>query len=317
MNTIYPKRLEVGDTVGIISPSGATFDSELFDIATESLTNLGFKVVFGKNARNHYGYLAGTDAERLEDLHTFFEDKAIKGIIAMRGGFGATRILDKIDFELITRNPKVLIGFSDITALLVSIYNHTGLVTFHSNTASSAWNSYTVDYFKKVIMNAESVYFENPTDKGDNLAQVNNRIRTIKSGKTEGTLIGGNLSVLATLVGSKHLKHWHGKILFLEEINEEIYRVDRLLSQLALAGIFEQVAGIIFGKFTNCEAGNNRFGSLTLEQVFQDYTHHLSIPIYSGAMIGHIPLKFTIPVGAKVQMDADKGTITMLNPAVL
>jgi muramoyltetrapeptide carboxypeptidase len=311
-------KLQKGDTVALVSPAGAIYETEAFQIAIESLENLGLVVQKGQNLGDRLGYLAGTDADRANDLHQAFANPNIKAIIAMRGGYGCGRLLDLLDYDLIAKNPKIVAGFSDVTALLLAIYAKTGLVTFHSPMGTSVWNDFTVSYFKQMLFENEmtttqnllnaKIILENPSQKGDNLTQTTDRITTIQAGQAEGIFLGGNLTVLVSLIGTPYLPNFENSILFLEEVNEEIYRIDRLFCQLKLAGILSKIKGIVLGKFTNCGHGN-RFSSLTLEEVFAHYLSPLQIPAFSGTMIGHINNKFTVPVGQNVKIDAEKGNL--------
>ncbi len=313
---IRPKALKEGDTIGIVSPSSAIFETEPYEIAKESFEALGLKVKFGEFAKSRYGHLAGTDKERAEEFNAMFRNPEIDAIIALRGGSGAARILDKINYDLITKNPKIFIGYSDITALHSAIYQKTGLTTFHGPIAVSTWNSFSTKYLKELLFEKKAVFYENPKDKGDELTQTKNRIRTITPGKTSGELLGGNLSVLTGIMGSPYFpENWQGKILYLEDVGEQIYAVDRMMSQLYLGGVFEQISGFIFGKCTNCKPGSG-YGSLSLEEVIDYYIKPLGIPAYSGAMIGHVDNNAMLPNGIKAEIDADTGTIQLQNPAV-
>lgn len=314
---IKPSRLQAGDTIGIISPASAIFESEPYDIARESFEAMGLKVRFGKFAKERYGHLAGTDQERAEELMEMFRDEEIKGIIALRGGSGSARLLDKLDYNLIRSNPKVFIGYSDITALHLAIYEKTGLVTFHGPVAVSTWNSFSYSHLRDLLFNAETLTYKNPSEKGDELAQTKNRIRTITPGTARGELLGGNLSVLTSIMGSEYFpKNWKNKILYLEEVGEKIYAVDRMMSQLKLGGVLDQISGFVFGKCTSCEPGGSGYGSLTMEEVIDHYIKPLGIPAFSGAMIGHIDDNITVPNGITAEMDAKKGTLQLINPAV-
>ena len=313
---LMPNRLKEGDTIGIISPSSAIFETEPYEIAVETFEAMGLKVKLGKYVSNRYGHLAGTDDERAQELNDMFKDPEVNAIIALRGGSGAARILDKIDYEAISKNPKIFIGYSDITALHLAIYAKTGLVTFHGPLAVSTWNKFSYSYFKKILFDGETVLMKNPTVIGDNLTQVSNRIRTIYPGKASGVLMGGNLSVLTGIMGSDYLPDWENKIIYLEDVGEKIYAVDRMMSQLKLGGVLDKISGFVFGKCTECDPGGNGYGSLTLEEVIDYYIKPLKIPAYSGAMFGHIKDNFTIPNGIEAEIDAEKGTIQMLTPAV-
>ncbi|QYA25467.1 LD-carboxypeptidase [Gramella sp. MT6] len=314
---IIPEALQEGDTIGIVSPASAIFESEPYEIAKESFEAMGLKVKFGQNTRNRYGHLAGTDEERAEEFNDMFRDDSIKAVIALRGGSGAARILDKLDYEAIKKNPKIFIGYSDITALHMAIYAKTGLVTFHGPVAVSTWNSFSADYLKRLLFDKEAIKYENPVNKGDELVQTKNRIRTIHEGTTKGQLLGGNLSVLTGIMGSEYFPtDWKGKILYLEDVGEKIYAVDRMMTQLYLAGVFNEISGFVFGKCTDCDPGGSGYGSLTMEEVIDHFIKPLNIPAYSGAMIGHIDDNVTIPNGIEAEMDANAGTIQLLNPAV-
>lgn len=314
---IIPEGLKEGDTIGIVSPAGAIFESEPYEIARESFEALGLQVKFGEFTKSRYGHLAGTDEERASELMQMFADPEIKAIIALRGGSGAARILDKLDYGIIKKNPKIFMGYSDITALHLAIHKKTGLVTFHGPVAVSTWNSFSTKYFKSLFFEREAVEYSNPTDKGDELTQTSNRIRTITPGTAKGRLLGGNLSVLTGIMGTPYFpEDWKGKILYIEEIGEKIYAVDRMMTQLQLGGVLEQISGFVFGKCNDCEPGGNGYGSLTLEEVIDHYLKPLNIPAFSGAMIGHIANNATIPNGIEAEMDADMGTIKLLRPAV-
>lgn len=314
--SVLPQRLSEGDTIGIVSPSSAIFETEPYQIAVETFQAMGLKVKLGKFVNNRYGHLAGTDEERAQELNDMFLDNEIDAIIALRGGSGAARILDKINYQAIAANPKIFIGYSDITALHLAIYEKTGLVTFHAPLAISTWNEFSYSIFRRILFEGEKVLFKNPIEKGDNLTVIKNRIRTIQMGKATGELLGGNLSVLTGIMGSEYFpSQWENKILYLEDVGEQIYAVDRMMSQLKLSGILNQIDGFVFGKCTDCKPGSG-FGSFTLEEVIDHYIKPLNIPAFSGAMIGHIDDNFTIPNGVKVEIDSTEGTIQMLNPAV-
>ena len=302
--------------MALINPAGATAHRVEVEIVTESLEALGLKVKRSEHMMDRYGYLAGTDAERAADVNAQFADADVAGVVAVRGGWGCARILPLLDFEMIGRNPKILVGYSDVTALLLGVHAQTGMVTFHGPVGLGPWNHFTVDYFKRILFEGEAVRYSNPTVVGDNLTQVSDRVQTIFPGKARGPLLGGNLTVLSAIVGSRYLPDWDGAILFLEDINEYIYRIDRMLTQLKLAGILDRIAGLVFGQCTDCDPGDG-FGSLTLEQVFDDHIKPLGVPAYQGAMIGHMREKFTLPEGIPAEIDADRGTIALLDSPVL
>lgn len=318
LQTNIPPRLKPGDTIGIVSPAGAIYETEPYEIAVESMQALGLKVKLGEHVKNRYGHLAGTDQQRAHEFNEMWRDPEVNGIICLRGGSGAARILPMIDYKAIEENPKVFIGYSDITALHLAIYRNTGLVTFHGPLATSTWNSFAVEYLQDVVFKGLPVKYENPADKGGLLTQTKNRIRVIHPGIVTGEILGGNLSVLTGIMGTPFFpENWKGKILYLEDVGEKIYAVDRMFSQLMLGGVLEQISGFVFGKCTECEpAGSNGYGSLTLEEVIDHYIKPLEIPAYSGAMIGHINDNATIPNGIKAEINAQEGSIKLLHPAV-
>jgi muramoyltetrapeptide carboxypeptidase len=309
---LLPKTIQKGDKVGVISPSAATAERIQFQFAKESLEALGFEVVLGSHLQNRRGHLAGTDAERAEDLNNMFADKSIKAIVCIRGGSGAARILPLIDYKNIQQNPKPILGYSDITALHQAIHTLTGLITFHGPNGTGSWNSFNVKQFEKIFFERELVRFENEKVKGDDLIVKQNRIQTIRPGKASGKILGGNLTVLTALSGSPYLPDFKNAILFLEDIGEDPYKIDRMFSTLALNGTLGKIKGFIFGQCTDCNPSGG-YGSLTLDDLFDDYILPLNIPAYRGAMIGHIPKQFIIPVGANVEMDADAGSFKLID----
>ena len=315
--SVKPPRLKPGDTIGLFCPAAPAYSKETVQITIESLQALGFKTKLSPHFYDRYGYLAGRDADRAADFNTLFADPSVNAVLAMHGGWGCARILPLINYEQIRRTPKIILGYSDITALLLAVNAKTGLVTMHGPEGAATWNTFTVDWFRRVLMAGESTLLRNSTTLGDNLTQKADRVTTICPGTARGRLIGGNLTVLSHLVGTPYLPDWSGAILFLEDVHEDVYRMDRMFAQLKLAGILGQVAGVVFGKCTKCEPDSGGgYGSLTLEEILDEYIKPLNVPAYSGAMIGHIADKFTIPVGLTAEIDATKGTIQLLESAV-
>ena len=310
------RRLRPGDTIALISPSGAIYERAPYEIATESLQALGFKVREAPHLRARYGHLAGTDAERAADVNALFADPSVHGILAMTGGSGGNRILPLIDYAAIRRTPKFLGGYSDLTALINAVQVQTGLVTFHCPMGSSEWNDFSIGWLRGAVMDGEKLTLSNPKDRDDGLVAKTGRITTLRPGLARGPLVGGNLAVLTSMAGSAYWPRFDGAILFLEEVNEYIYRVDRMLSTLKLSGALNRVTGVVLGGFTNCGPGDGNYGVLTLDEVFDDYFKPLNVPVYSGALFGHIKRKFTLPVGLEVEIDADACTLRYLQSAV-
>ncbi|MCK9212199.1 MAG: LD-carboxypeptidase [Ignavibacteriaceae bacterium] len=314
---IKPKKLKTGDTIGLISPGGFITEQQLEESKT-NISSLGFSVVAAKNILKRYGYLAGTDKERTEDLHEMFSNTKVDGIVCVRGGYGCARVLDFLDFNLIKRNPKILIGYSDITALLYGIFSQTGLIGFHGPVATSTFNEFSVNNFKNVLMNPQlkmSLHhaFEDAT-KSEYKPFV------IRGGKAKGKLVGGNLSIVASLIGTKYDIDTKGKIIFLEEVGEEPYRVDRMLTQMIQAGKFKHASGIALGVFTKCESKPDESGianSFSLSEVLRERLFQLGIPVLYGLSFGHIVNKFTLPFGINAELDVDNQSLTLLEKAVV
>ncbi len=313
---IHPRRLRAGDTLGLFNPSGAIYESTPYEQAQRALLALGFQVREAPHARARYGHMAGTPEQRASDIHTLFADPTVAGLLAITGGSGANRVLPLLDYRLIASNPKFLGGFSDLTALISAVHEKTGLVTFHSPLARSDWNAFSVEQFRAVAMASEPHVLRNPEPAADDPASQEGRTTTLRGGRARGPLLGGNLAVLTSLAGTPYMPNLDGAILFLEDVNEYIYRVDRMLSTLALGDVLSRVAGVVLGGFTNCMPSEGSFGTLTLDEVFRDYFGGLGVPVYSGAQFGHVKRKFTLPLGVIAEIDADAGTIRLLQAAV-
>jgi muramoyltetrapeptide carboxypeptidase len=314
---VRPRHLTAGDTVALVAPASATFQSVDLDIARESLEALGLKVKTGEHLMERHGYLAGADKDRAEDINRFFADDSVRAVLPIRGGWGSARVLPYLKFDVIRRNPKILLGYSDITALLLGVHARTGLITFHGPNGMGRWDAWSLEYFKRVLFNAESVSMENPRGLSDknSLTPIEHRIRTISPGTARGRLLGGNLTVLTTILGSPYVPSWDGAILFCEDVGEDLYRIDRMFTQLKLVGALEKIRGFVFGTCSECGPGEG-FASLTLEEILNDHIKPLRVPAWFGAMIGHATPQWTLPVGADVEIDASKGTLTMIGPAV-
>jgi len=307
---IKPKRLSVGDTIGLIAPSSSITDAKL-EKAIGNMESLGLKVKLGKYVKEINGYLAGTDEQRLEDLHNMFADDSVDGIWCIRGGYGAGRILPKINYKLIRKNPKIFIGYSDITALNQAIYQETGLICFHGPVATSTFSDYTVKHLKAVLMHPTKTHTFEYATANDAEKDKAYRTEVIRAGRATGELIGGNLSLLASMVGTKF--HWNvkNKLVFIEDIGEKPYRIDRMLTQLLQASNFDKAAGVILGVFEDCEAkASDR--SLTLMETLSGQFEPLGIPVIYGLSFGHITNHFVMPVGVKATMDTEERSVTLL-----
>lgn len=314
IETMKAARLKKNDTIGLIAP-GSAIGEEKVETAMQQLTEMGFQVKQGKHLRAKRGYLAGTDRQRLDDLHQMFADDSVQGIWCIRGGYGCTRLLPDLDYELIRRNPKSLIGFSDITALLHAIYLKTGLVGFHGPNASSNWTPYSSKYLQALLLNPSDTLaiqsFISPEETESDYVPV----QVIHSGRATGTLVGGNLSLLAAMAGTSFGLDASGKLVCLEDVGEKPYRIDRMLTQLLQSAHLDKAAGIILGQFKNCETNDPEF-SLTLLECLTDRLAPLGIPVLYGMSFGHIDHNFTIPIGVKASMDTAAQSLTLLESGV-
>ena len=303
---IRPKPLQKGDKVAIIAPASPS-DKNLIDKCIASLNELGLKVVIGESCLSEHGFLSGTDDIRANDINCMFSDKNIKGIFALRGGYGCARLLDLIDFKLIKKNPKIFIGYSDITALHIAINQKSKLITYHGPMISTelikGLDEYSADYYKKFIFEHEKIE-ELLNPEGNSLEIINNGIAS-------GELIGGNLSLICSSLGTKYEINTKNKILFLEEVDEVPYKVDRMLTHLKQSGKLKEANGIILGAFTNCIAPNNK-KSLSLQEVFNEIILPLKKPTISNLACGHCLPTLTLPLGEKVLLDANNKKIKIL-----
>ena len=310
---VKPKRLKKGDLIGLISP-GSYITKSMLEEAKTNLESLGLKVTYSNNILKKSGYLGGTDKERAEDVNAMFADKKVKAIVTVRGGYGCARILEMIDYEMIKKNPKIIMGYSDITSLLYGIYSKTGLVCFHGPVATSTFNEYSNNHMKNILFDVEEKYeMNNPRDKEEQIVVINDGI-------AEGELVGGNLSIVVSMVGTEYDIDLKDKILFLEDVGEEPYRIDRMLTQLLQGTNLKQAAGIALGVFKNCEIDEDdpEFqNSFTLLQVFKDRLGSLNIPVVYGLSFGHIADKFTLPFGIRARLDSSKKSITLLESSVV
>lgn len=324
-----PARLQAGDTLGLVTPATYLTEEQLRE-AIEALAQLGFKVRYTSNMLVRKGYLGGTDQQRADDINQFFADASISGIFCGRGGYGSARILPYLDYEVIKSNPKVFMGYSDITAMLYAIYKKAGLVCFHGPMGTSDYNAFTTQYVKDVLINPHpTLTYERPVlapvtplpaddgkrDTGTDEASVNSII-TVVPGTAEGVLVGGNLSLVTSLCGTAYDLDMRDKLVFLEEVGEEPYRIDRMLTQLLLDPTkLPAAAGVVLGVFSDCEAPDEH-RSLSLGQVLYDRLAELNIPILYGLSFGHIKHNLTLPVGIRARLDANQKTLTLLEAAV-
>lgn len=312
MRVIKPNHLRKGDLIGLISPASSPDNLEKINEGVKYFERLGYRVIVGKNVGKYRGYLAGKDEERVEDLHSMFNNKDVKAIFCVRGGYGSIRLLDKIDFNLIKRNPKIFVGYSDITTLQLAIFRKTGLVTFSGPMAAVDFagevNPYTEEVFWRMVTSTKPFgKLKNPESE---------RICCLNKGEAKGILLGGNLSLITSLIGTPFMPDFTKAILFMEEVDEKPYRIDRMLAQLKLNKIFDKVSGIILCNFTNCEETDSNKKSLSLNDVIGDYFEQLKKPVVYNLAYGHINPKNTMPIGVKASIDCRKCSIEILEACV-
>ncbi len=312
---IKPKPLAAGQTVGLIAPSSNFLENESIAFAVDILRSFGFNVKKGEYIYERYGYLAGHDEQRAKDVNAMFADPDVDAIMCMRGGYGSPRILPYLDYDVIRENPKVITGFSDVTALLNAITAKTGLITFHGPVAGQNYSDYTLAQFKEVLFEGKQAMLAQPPpfEVVEGQAERDNRITVIKDGIAKGRLLGGNLSLMVKLVDTPYEPFYDNAILFLEDVAEAPYKMDGMFTHLKLSGRLNKLAGIAFGKCTRCKDDGN---TLSLEQVLFDHLQPLGIPVLRGLMIGHIKENSTIPIGALAEINTSNPGIKLLEPAV-
>jgi muramoyltetrapeptide carboxypeptidase len=296
MSLLKPNRLHIGDTVGVIAPASPP-NQKILQRGIEFLKGLGLRVKVGKSVEKIYGYLAGSDEERLEDLHAMFLDSEVKAIFCACGGYGTARLAANIDYEIIKANPKILWGYSDITFLHTAIRQETGLITFHgpmlgSDIGKEDTHILSKQGFQQLFEPTEVSYTERFSP-----------LETLVEGVASGELVGGNLSLIVSTLGTPFEIDTNGKILFVEDVNEEPRSVDRMLNQLKMAGKLNDVNGIVIGDFCDCTP--NRELTLTLEEVINHYVLWANKPAIRGFMMGHCNPHISIPLGAKAVLNTN------------
>lgn len=317
---IKPPALNKGDTVGLITPASALFEANrTIQTAVEKIEALGYKTKLGKNISKKYGYLAGTIEERVSDIHNMFEDDDVNALVTIRGGYGSGQLLDYLNYQLIKDNPKILVGYSDVTSLLNGIHAKTGLVTFHGPVAISTFTDFTKKYFYK-ILGESSASGEIEDAPFESNLQTSNRIWSYRKGSAEGRLIGGNMTLMQALLGTPYEFDSDGAILFFEEVGEEPYDIDRILWQFKMAGKFDKCRAVIFDKMPDVQPASYRpafNNSLSIEEIVNDIFKEYDFPVCLGFSLGHIKHKPTLPLGVRAKLDADHGKLHLLEGAVI
>jgi muramoyltetrapeptide carboxypeptidase len=307
---IKPRRLRPGAVIGLVAPAGHLDRESQVEDTRRELELLGFRSRPGRHVLARHGYLAGTDEQRAEDLMAMFLDDDVDAVLALRGGWGCARLLPLLDYEAIRAHPKPLIGYSDITALLLAVYARSGVVTFHGPVGRSTWNEQTVESFRQVLVRRGKLYLSAVPPE----TARRDGYQPIRSGMADGPLVGGNLSVVSALAGTPYLPDFAGHVVFFEEVSEDIYRIDRMLTQLRLSGAFDEAAAVVFGQCRSCATAEVPGDGLAW--LLRDHFGRGRRPAWTGAPIGHVSPVYTLPIGVPFFTDAALGTLVMQEPAV-
>ena len=314
---IKPERLQPGDVVGIIAPASAPPDPKAVDRAAAQVERLGFKLKLARNVRARHGFLAGSDRERATDLMAMFADKKVRGIICIRGGYGTARLLDRLDYAVIRRNPKMLAGYSDITTLHCALAVKANLISFHSPMLNEGLGSEKFPAF------SNESFLRNITEAKPSgsicVGYDKKTVAILRRGVVEGELLGGNLSLLVTTLGTPYQPQFKNRILFFEDISERPYRLDRLLTHLLNAGVLQQVVGVAVGVNQDCDEAVDAKAKeykQTSADVLKERLQPLGVPVVTGLPFGHQPMNATIPIGVRARLDANRGDLVILEAAV-
>jgi muramoyltetrapeptide carboxypeptidase len=299
-----------------VAPAGPLLERDDIHRAAALCRALDYEPIVAPHAGAHYGYFAGADADRLADLNAALRDPTIDAVWCIRGGYGVTRILDGVDFEALARRPRPVIGYSDITALLAGVNRRAGLVAFHAPTARAEMPAFSRRHFSKVLTeDVPAGVLESLPVPSDVLVPQQHRVITICGGIAEGPLAGGNLTLLQCLIGSPYFPDLDGAVLVLEDVNEDLYRIDRMLAHLRMVGALAGLRGIAIGRFTGLKRHMND-GALGVDEVLAYYCRPLGVPVAYGLPFGHIDDQWTLPLGVRARFDADAGALELLEPAV-
>lgn len=312
-----PKKLEKGHTIGLISPASGQYLRSYITRATKALENWGYNVVLGKYVSEKNGYLAGTDQQRAFDFNDMFRREDIDAVFCTNGGYGSSRILNAIDYEAVASNPKIFVGYSDITALHLAIFKNTGLVTFHGPGATSFPAEWMKDYTREHLFKA--LCDDEPIGSIE-MADENKYLHVIGSGVAEGVLVGGNICMITSTLGTPYEIETEGRILFLEDLNTEPWEMDHRMAHLLNAGKLHQAAGIVIGECRSCDPRMFKPAyhvDTSLEHIFEEYLAPLDIPVLYGLPIGHTEDMATLPYGVRARVDADNKSFRVLENGVV
>lgn len=313
MDVLKPRRLRKGEVIGLVCPASAPASRERIEGGVRYLEGLGYRVEMGAHVDARHGDFAGTDAQRLSDLNAMLRDPRVRAVFAVRGGYGCGRLLAGVDYAAVRRDPKIVVGYSDLTALQLALFRRTGLVTFSGPMPGvEFWqcpDPFTEAHFWRQLTSIRPVGLL-PQPPGC-------AVRIRRSGRGEGRLMGGCLSILMTALGTPYLPRLDGAVLVLEDIHEEPYRIDRMLVQLRHAGVLSRLAGLVLGQFTDCGPRDPGRPDLPLAAVLDEVLGDVACPAIEDFGYGHVPVKVTLPLGLHARLDAGRGRLTVLESAVV
>lgn len=294
---LKPPRLRKGAVIGVIAPA-SPMKPELLESGVRYLEGLGYRVKLGKHIFKNHGYLAGTDKERAQDLNSMFRDRRVQAIICARGGYGTPRLLSLLDYDAMRQHPKIFVGYSDLTAIQLAIFKHAGLVTFSGPMVAAEMgrgiDPFTEENFWRMITEPQAFGgLQRPNDES---------YTPITKGKMSGRLLGGCLSLIAPIAGTRHLPSFKKNILFVEDVGEVVYRWDRYFVQLRELGLLQHIGGFMLGQTTDCQSSEND-PTLTFDDLMRDFIKPLKVPALTGLDYGHSRVKHTMPIGALAELD--------------
>jgi muramoyltetrapeptide carboxypeptidase len=319
VDLLRPKALRPGDVVGLITPATEVPDPDRLALAERTINYFKLRMKRGRNVGRRFGTYRESVQARLDDLHAMFRDPEVKAVFCIRGGYASAHLLDLIDYDLIRRHPKIFLGYSDITAMHLAIHKNSRLITFHGPIVLSRFTDYTQQHFRKALFETAPIgTITNPPDSND--LRPAHTLRTVRPGRATGQLIGGNLSLISTTLGTPYEIDTRGRILFLEDVEEQAYSIDRMLTQLRLAGKLDQAAGVIWGECTDCGPRAYQPSAVlpfSVGEVIDNILGELKVPVLSGLTIGHTNDQLTLPVGVAATLDASAGTLEIKEAGVV
>lgn len=315
LSLVKPRALQKGDVVGLVAPASPVFEPSEIIEGQRAMEKLGFRVKLGKHIRKKWGYLAGSDQERAEDLMSMFTDPDVAAIVALRGGYGAIRILPYLDYKVIRQHAKILIGYSDITTLHLAIHKLAGIVTYHGAVALSTFNDYSTRYFMNTLTRAAAPGLVDTPSSALPMTFWPDKAPAL----VKGPLVGGNLTLVTATLGTPYEIDTAGKVLFLEEVGEEPYSLDRMLTQLQQAGKLAAAAAILVDRCVKCKPAEYKpafDNTLSVEEIMEDRLSGLGVPVLYGLQIGHVADKPVLPLGIEATVDRYQACFAVSESAV-